>query len=145
VAVLVSRWVGARWAGARPAVVFWGLRWLLAGIAALLVASLFHWWGCSLRKAIHAGPGGAVDRILGLPLGAMIGMGWAIAVLVVALLSPRSFGLGAELSRARTPHALVSLGAQACDVAERRVPILHRLGRWLHEAERRARVHSQSS
>jgi hypothetical protein len=131
--------------GARPAVIFWGLRWLVAGISALVFASLFHWWGGSLRKAIQGGPGGAVDRILGLPLGAMIGTGWAVALLTIALLSPRSFGMGATVSRARTPHALVSFGAQACDVAERRLPILHRLGRWLHEAERRARVHSQSS
>jgi len=139
-AVQVSRWVGAQWSGARPAVVFWGLRWLVAALAGLAVASLFKWWGGLLGKAVQAGPAGWLDRVLGVPLGAMIGMAWAIALVSLVLLGPGSFGLRGRVRRARTAHALVSVGARASDLVEARVPGLHGLGRLLHEAERRARA-----
>src|SRR6267378_851783 len=45
IAMIVSRWVEAHWQGARPAVVFVVLRWVVAGLAALAVASLVTWWG----------------------------------------------------------------------------------------------------
>ncbi len=145
VAVLLSRWVGARWEGARPAVVFWVLRWLVAAVAALVVAAVFHAWGGLLRKSVQAGPAGALDRVLGAPLGAAIGLAWAVALITLTLLAPRSLGIRSVLLRARTPRALVTLGARTCDAVEGRVPVLHGLGRWLHEAERRARVQSRSS
>ena len=69
VAVQVSRWVGAQWLGARPAVVFWVLRWLVAALAGLVVASLFQWWGSLLGKAVQAGPAGWLDRVLGVRWG----------------------------------------------------------------------------
>jgi hypothetical protein len=144
-AVLVSRWVGAQWLGARPAVVYWVLRWLVVALAGLSVASLFHWWGSLLGKAIQAGPAGWLDRVLGVPLGALIGMTWALALVTLALLAPGSLGMGAAVSQARMAHALVGTGARACDAVEPRVPVLHGLGRLLHEAERRARAHSRSS
>jgi hypothetical protein len=145
VAIVVSRWVGARWEGARPAVALWAFRWLAAGIAALVVGSLFHWWGGLVRKVVQGGPAGGLDRVLGLAVGVLVGLAWAIALLTVGLLAPDWFGMRAAAARARTPHALVSLGANACDAVERRVPMFHGLGRLLHEAERRARVHSPSS
>jgi hypothetical protein len=138
--VVVSRWVGAQWTGARPAVVFGTLRWLVAALAGISVASLCYWWGILLRKAVQAGPAGWLDRVLGFPLGAMIGMSWAIVLVALALLAPRSFGMQAAAARARTAHTLVGTGARACDWIEARVPVLHGLGRLLHEAERRARA-----
>jgi uncharacterized membrane protein required for colicin V production len=142
--VLVSRWVGAHWQGARPAVVFWFMRWLVAAMAGLLVSSLFHWWGGLLGKAVQAGPVGWLDRVLGLPLGAMIGMAWAILLVTVALLTPRFLGAQAAATRARTVPVLVGTGRRACDAVEARVPALHGLGRLLHEAERRARAESRT-
>ena len=144
-ALWVYRWVGAQWLGARPAVVYWALRWLVVALAALAFASLLRWWGSLLGKAIQAGPAGWLDRVLGVPLGAMIGMTWAIALVTLALLAPGSLRLRAAVTRARTAHALVSTGARACDAVEPRVTMLHGLGRLLHEAERRARVDSRSS
>jgi len=144
-AVLVSRWVGAQWHGARPAVVYWVLRWLVAVVAGLAVVSLFHWWGSSLGKAVQAGPAGWLDRVFGMALGALIGMMWAIALVMLALFSPRMIGARTAVTQALTAHALVSTGARACDAVERRVPMLHGLGRLLHEAERRARATSRGS
>jgi uncharacterized membrane protein required for colicin V production len=144
-AVQVSQWVGAQWLGARPAVVYWVLRWLVVALAGLALASLFHWWGSLLGKAVQAGPAGWLDRVFGVPLGALIGMMWALALVTLALLAPGSFRMGAAVRQARTAHALVSSGMRACDAVEPRVPVLHGLGRLLHEAERRARAHSRSS
>ena len=144
-AVQVLRWVGAQWLGARPAVVYWVLRWLVAALAGLAVASLFHWWGSLLGKAVQAGPAGWLDRVFGMPLGALIGMMWAIALVMLALFEPRLAGVRTTVTQAHTAHALVSTGACACDAIEPRVPVLHGLGRLLHEAERRARAHSRGS
>jgi uncharacterized membrane protein required for colicin V production len=144
-AMQVSRWVGAQWLGARPAVVYWALRWLVVALAALAVASLFHWWGSVLGKAVQAGPAGWLDRVFGVVLGALIGMMWAIALVTLALFVPRLVGVRAAVTQAHTAHALVSTGARACDAVEPRVPMLHGLGRLLHEAERRARAHSRGS
>ncbi len=143
--VLVSRWVGAHWQGARPAVVFWFMCWLVAAMVGLAVSSLFHWWGGLLGKAVQAGPAGWLDRVLGVPLGAMIGMAWAIALVTIALLTPRMLGVRAAAMRARTTPALVGTGRRACDLVEARVPGLHGLGRLLHEAERRARADGRTS
>jgi uncharacterized membrane protein required for colicin V production len=144
-ALVVSRWVGAQWLGARPAVVYWVLRWLVAAFAALAFSSLLHWWGSLLGRAIQAGPAGWLDRVLGVPLGAMIGMTWALALVTLALLVPGMLRVRAAVTQARTAHALVSTGARVCDVVEPRVTMLHGLGRLLHEAERRARADSRSS
>ena len=144
-AVQVSRWVGAQWLGARPAVVYWVLRWVVVALAGLAMASLFHWWGSLLGKAVQAGPAGWLDRVFGVLLGALIGMVWAIALVSLALFAPRLIGVRTAVTQARTAHTLVSTGARACDAVEPRVPMLHGLGRLLHEAERRARAHSRGS
>jgi len=141
----VSRWVGAQWLGARPAVVYWALRWLVAALAGLAVATLFRWWGERLGEAIHAGPAGWVDRALGLPLGAAVGMAWALGLVTVILLAPHSLGLGKVVAESRAARVLVSAGARACDAVEARAPAIHGLGRLLHEAQRRARTISRSS
>ena len=145
VAVQISRWVGAHWQSARPAVVFWALRWLVAALAALVVASLFHWWAVTLRKAVQAGPAGWLDRALGVLLGAVIGVLWATALIALAVQAPGRLGLADEMARARTAPALLTVGARACDAVERHVPGFHGLGRWLHEAERRNRTHTWTS
>jgi hypothetical protein len=144
-AVLVSRWVGAQWPGARPVVVFWVLRWLVAAVAGLAVASVFRWWGSLLGEAVQAGPVGWVDRVFGVLLGALIGVMWAIALVTLALFLPDRVGGRTAVTQALTAHALVSTGARACDAVEPRVSMLHGVGRLLHEAERRARAHSRGS
>jgi len=64
---------------------------------------------------------------------------------MLALFAPRLVGVRGVVTQALTAHALVSTGARACDAIEPRAPMLHGLGRLLHEAERRARAHSRGS
>lgn len=98
-----------------------------------------------LGKAVQAGPAGWLDRVFGVVLGALIGMMWAIALVMLVLFAPRMGGMRTTVTQALMAHALVSTGARACDAVEPRVPVLHGLGRLLHEAERRARAHSRGS
>ncbi len=144
VAILLSRWVGAHWA-VRPVVVLWAVRWLVAAVAALAIAGLFHIVGSLVGKNIQAGPAGTLDRLLGFPVGAAIGLAWAIALVTLALLLPGALGMRGALQRAHTPRLLVELGARTCEAAEAHVPGLHGLARWIHEAERRTRTQVRRS
>jgi hypothetical protein len=139
VAVVVSRWVGAQWLGARPAAVFWLARLLLAGIAGLIVAGLFHWCGSLLGMAVQAGPAGWLDRVLGLVLGTLVGMAWALALVLLLVFVPEGVGTRRLAAQACSAHALIGMGTRACDSVEPRVPMLHGVGRTLHDAERRVR------
>lgn len=136
-AVMVSRWVGAQWLGARPAAVFWLARLLVAGIAGLVVAGLFHWCGSLLGRAVQAGPAGWLDRILGIALGMSIGMAWALALVLLLVFLPVRLGTRPLVAQARTAHALIGMGTRACDSVEPRVPMLQGVGRTLREAEQR--------
>jgi hypothetical protein len=139
-AVLVSRWVGAQWSGARPAALLWLAGLLVAGVAGLVVAGLFHWCGSLLGMAVQAGPAGWLDRVLGIALGAAIGLAWALALVLLLVFLPERLGTRRLVSEARSAHALVSMGTRACDSLAPRVSLLHGLGRKLREAERRART-----
>src|SRR5258706_15304763 len=68
----VSQWVGAHWESARPAAVFWALRWLVAILAGLAAASLFEWLSHHVREAVDASPAKWLDRP-----GGMLGGGGA--------------------------------------------------------------------
>jgi uncharacterized membrane protein required for colicin V production len=144
-AILVSRWVGARWMSARPAALYWALRWFIAGVVALLVSFAFHTWGESLRRTVHAGPAAALDRALGVVIGGAIGLAWSVALLTFMLLSPHRLGFQTAAVHARTPRVIVHVGVAVCDAFERRTAALQGLGRVLHEAERRIRGHSPVS
>src|SRR5438874_742544 len=61
-AAWMGQWVGHHWNGARPAAVFWLLRWLVAILGGLAVASLFEWMSHLAREAIHETPAKWLDR-----------------------------------------------------------------------------------
>ncbi len=145
VVVLVSQWVGAHWQGARPAVVFWALRWLVAMLGGLAVAGLFQWVGKRLRDAFHAGPAGGLDRAGGVVVGAGLGLTWTTCLVAVALLLPAPRGLGEPVAHARLASPLVRAAARACGVAERYVPDCRWLGERFLAAERRIRQRTRSS
>ncbi|MBI5708933.1 MAG: CvpA family protein [Candidatus Eisenbacteria bacterium] len=145
VAVLVSQWVGAHWQGARPAVVFWVLRWLVALLGGMAVAASFQWIGRRLRDALRAGPVGGLDRAGGVAVGAGLGLVWMTCLVAVALLLPASWGLGAPVARAHLPSPLLRAAARACGVAERYVPECRWLGERFLAAERRIGQQARSS
>ena len=87
----VSQWVGEHWTGARPAVVFLVLRWLVAALAGTAVAALFQWWGEKIGGVVKSGPLGFLDRAGGWGVGAVIGLvvvTFAIMAMVLVTWSP---------------------------------------------------------
>ena len=89
--------------------------------------------------AVQAGPAGWLDRVLGIALGMSIGMTWALALVLLLVFLPERLGTRRLVAEARTAHALIGMGTRACDSVEPRVPVLHGVGRTLHDAERRVR------
>ena len=121
-AVLVSQWVGAHWQGARPAVVFWVLRWLVAVLAALAVNSLVVWWGDMLGGAIKESPVGWLDRAMGFVVGAAFGASLAALILLAAFRvpwpsQPREWAVAARVSPPMFEGAV-----KACEVGDRYLP-----------------------
>ena len=110
-----TQWVGGLWDAARPAVVFWILRWVVVALAGLTVATLFRWWGQPLGAAFRATPAGFLDRPAGFALGAGLGMVVASLLLLLLLLAPGPEALGQAASRARVARPLMSWGATACE------------------------------
>ena len=141
----VSQWVGAHWQYARPAVVFWVLRWLVAGLAGLALASLLEWCGERLAGAAKASPFGWIDRLGGLGLGGALGAA-VVTLALLALLSlpwprvPRSW-----TESSRSAPTLLAGGTLASGWL---APVLPR-GRWLHlrflDAGRRISRHAHAS
>ena len=124
----VSRAVGHHWEQARPTFVYGFLRWLVAVLAGLAVASLFQWWGEKLGEASHKGPLGTLDRmgggLLGLLLGALLSA--ALALVAVDLPTP-AFAREAALRGVVSP-VLLAGGARASAWHDEAYPG----GRWLH-------------
>ncbi len=100
-----SQWVGTHWQGARPAVVFWALRWLVALLAGLAAAALCKWWGDLLSEGVNATGLGWLDRTGGFLFGASLGACLVVAAFVLMLTVPwpRDAALLAARSRAVRP------------------------------------------
>jgi uncharacterized membrane protein required for colicin V production len=138
VAGWIARWVGGQWSGARPAGVFWVLRWLVAGLGGLAVASVISWWGQHLGKAARATPGGWLDRVGGLALGATIGLAVATFTLMVALQVPLFDGIREHVVESRLPVPMLRGAAQVCAVSDDWFPGTRWLQDRFREAARRA-------
>jgi len=124
--VLTSRWVGEHWQGARPAVVFWLLRWLVAGLAGFSVAALFQWSGERAGRSVREGPLGGFDRALGVVLGAATGALFALVIVFGVLRLPDVAGLVDPVARARVTAPILEQGRTLCERSKRVVPG----GRW---------------
>ena len=139
-AVVVSRWVGAHWFGARPAFVFLMLRWMVAGLAALAAGTLLVWWGELLAGAVRESPVGWLDRFSGFFVGASFGAIVVAFVLMIVVLTPWPRTAGAWARSARVSRPVLSGAVRLCDLGDRYVPA----GNWLRErflsAERRIRA-----
>jgi len=118
----VSQWVGAHWDGARPAVAFLILRWLVVVLSAMAVAALFHFWGELLRDAVKATPLGWVDRPAGFVIGAALGAAVASFIVLSALLIPWPDALPHTAARARVSRPLMAGAASTCSLASRLFP-----------------------
>jgi uncharacterized membrane protein required for colicin V production len=142
--VVVSQWVGAHWQGARPAVVFGALGWLVSLLAALAVKALFQVWGDRLGDGAEKTRGGLPDRIGGLALGLGIGLALVSALIVGMLLMSRPRGVARAAAEAHITGSLLAGGRTVLNVDDRLIPGAGALRRVLDEAARRARILRQS-
>lgn len=125
----ISRWVGDLWSGARPSVVFWALRWLVAGLGGLAVAALFGSVGEHLGAAVKSGPAGWLDRVGGAFVGAALGLAVAAFTLMVALQPPLASYLERGLRASRVSEGILHGAARVCSISDHWFPG----SRWLRE------------
>jgi uncharacterized membrane protein required for colicin V production len=138
----VSQWVGAHWESARPAAVFWALRWLVAILAGLAAASLFEWLSHHVREAVDASPAKWLDRLGGMLVGGVTGAFVAALVTVVVVLStwaPAPVGRGA-FGRLAAPT--LERAGQACALARGFFPGIDWLEQRIEAAEHRLKPHA---
>lgn len=129
VLLLVGHWVGEHWAGARPVAVFVVIRWLVAVLAGLAIASVFEWWGHLIAKATHDGPFGWLDRVGGGAVGAALGL-VVVTLAALLMLQPPMLSMSGRVAlRGRAVRPLVHAGAAGTGAVRSRVP----WGPWLHQ------------
>lgn len=138
-AAWLSRWVGDQWHGARPAALFWALRWVIAVIGGMAVIAIAGWIGERLRARLHPGPVGWLDRALGIPVGAGVGLATMATMLLLALQTPLPHGIAASVARTRVAPPLMAGAARTCSLGGEVVPGSHWLGRHFEAAVRRTR------
>jgi uncharacterized membrane protein required for colicin V production len=97
----LSHWIALHWHDAKPAVVFAILRWTAAGLGGLAITTLFGWWGETVAKAVHEGPLGWLDRLIGGVVGLAFGAAIGAILVLIALQAP---GLG--FARVAARHAV---------------------------------------
>lgn len=129
VALSISRWMGQHWSDARPAAVYLVLRWMVAGLVGLAVATAFRWWGSSMAKAVREGPLSWLDRGGGLLIGAAIGVTVCALGLLGALQFDQPNGPGVVAARARIGPSTMGAAASVCGWGEGIFPGCH----WLKE------------
>jgi uncharacterized membrane protein required for colicin V production len=144
-ALLVSRWVGAHWAAARPEWVFGLLRWTVAVLAGLAVSSLLAWWGELLAGAVRETPIGWVDRAGGFFVGASLGTLVVSFVLLIALLVPWPRQAASWAAAAQLSSPILAGAARACELGTRFVPASSWLRNHFRSAARRVRAASPPS
>ena len=86
--IAVSQWVGAHWVGARPAVVFAVLRWLVALLTGFAVLAIFQLIGERWAESVRDSAFGGLDRLAGFFLGILAGAFVLVLVLIGLLLTP---------------------------------------------------------
>lgn len=124
----VSQWVGAHWHDARPALLYGVLRWVVAVLAGMAVASLFQWWGEQVAKATHEGPFGWIDRVVGGLVGGVIGLTLIALLVLAAVQAPFLGSLRPVAAHSRTTMALLRGGTRLTALGDVVVPG----SRWLH-------------
>lgn len=134
--LLAGIWAGAQlaarmgdhWRDAHPAFVFAILRYVVAGLGGMAVATLIGWWGETIAHAVREGPLGGIDRMLGGVFGLLVGGGLAAIVVLVVLQAP-GFGFARPVAeRSIVGRPLVTAGARATSWREAPVPG----ATWLH-------------
>lgn len=134
-----SQWLGQHWHDARPAPWFAILRWVVAGLAGMALASVFQWWGERLGQAVKTSPFGLLDRTLGLAMGVVVSGVVLAFVVMAALVMRHPASVGDAVAKTRLAAPLMQSAAWACGVSNRYFPGSAWLRQRFRIAERRAR------
>jgi hypothetical protein len=110
------------------------LRWIVAGLAGVAVATLFQWCGDRLGRLVQAGPIAWLDRGGGLSLGALFGLVTIAMAMMASLLVREPGALSQSVAAARTAEPMMATAAEACSLSSRYLPG----GRWWTEKFRKA-------
>lgn len=137
-ALAISRWIGTHWDGAKPAGLYLVLRWVVAALVGLALATAFRWWGGSMAKAVRDGPLSWLDRGGGMLIGAAVGTTVCTFGLLGALQFDNPNGPGMVAAQARAAAPTMGVAASACAVGERLFPGLGWLREQFIAAEQRA-------
>lgn len=138
----VSQWVGLHWESARPAVVFWALRWLVAVLAGLAAATVFEWLSHHVREAVDASPAKWLDRLGGMLVGGVMGSFVAALVTVVVILSLWAPVPVEKAASGRLAAPALERAAQACALARGFFPGVDWLEQRIETAEHRIKPHA---
>ena len=106
----LSHWIALHWHDARPAFVFMLLRWVVAALGGLAVATLFGWWGEKLAGELHKGPLGWLDRLFGGVVGLAFGSAFGAVLVLLALQAPGAGFARRPAEHGRTARPLVRAG-----------------------------------
>ena len=140
----MSQWVGAHWLGARPAVVFAALRWLVALLAGFAVLALFQLLGERIGASVHKTVLGWLDRLGGFVFGTVSGALVVIAVLVGMLLTPWPRGAARWATEAHLTEPLLTQTRSILSIDDH-IPGLKGVRHVLERASMRARFASRHS
>ncbi len=132
VGVFAGAWilnrVGVLWHDARPAFAFALLRGVVALFGGLAIAAVFGWCGELVAKAIHDGPLGWLDRLVGGVLGCALGAALAAVVLLAFVQGSGPRLAHSAAARSLSTRPLVAVGARITEVGTLPVPGAG----WLH-------------
>jgi uncharacterized membrane protein required for colicin V production len=137
--IAVSQWVGAHWLGARPAVVFAVLRWLVALLAGTAVLAIFQLIGERAGVAAHKSVFGGLDRLGGFIVGIGYGALVVVVMLVVLLLTPWPREAARWATEAHVTQPLLAKTRSILAVDDRIIPGLKGVRHALDRASLRAR------
>ncbi len=130
----MSHWLDGSWRGSQPFLVFLVLRWIVAGLAGLAVATLFQWCGESLGRLVKSGPIAWLDRGGGVGIGAFFGLVTMAMAMMVSLLVHEPRGLSRAVAASRSAEPMMATAAEACSLSAHYLPG----GRWWTEKFRKA-------
>jgi hypothetical protein len=137
-ALAISRWIGTHWDGAKPEGVYLVIRWVVAALVGLALATAFRWWGSSIAKAVRNGPLSWLDRGGGMLIGVAIGATLCTFGLLGALQFDDPKGPGMAAAQARVSAPAMGAAAAACAAGEVLFPGLSWLREQFTTAEQRA-------
>ena len=139
--IAVSQWVGAHWSGARPAVVFTVLGWLVAMLAGFAVLAVFQILGERIADGVHKTALGGLDRLGGFFLGLVVGALALVVLLVGMLLTPWPREAAGWATDARLTQPLLAKTRYLLAVDEHdHIPGMKGVRRALDRASFRARL-----